>query len=94
MNKNTLNLGTRLDFESHRTFRDQLTKALHGKPQVICIDMSSVEFMDSSGMGMLLLANQEALQQDCKVELLRPQGQVRDIIELAHIDRVMTVTYD
>ena len=45
----------------------------------IKIDLSELQFIDSSGLGMLLLANQNAKTEGAELILARPEGQVAKV---------------
>lgn len=55
------------------------------------IDMSGVEFLDSAGLGMLLLLNDEAVRRGSTVVLKNPCGQVEKLFKLSMLENIMTV---
>lgn len=83
-------LSGRLTFTDYQAFRD-LLKSFQEQPhprQVI--DLSALEFIDSSGLGMLLIALDEAKRANRTLVLRGPQGQVKRTIEIA----AMTPLFD
>ncbi|MEO5336768.1 MAG: STAS domain-containing protein [Magnetospirillum sp. WYHS-4] len=57
--------------------------ALARRPHRLVVDLGAVEFMDSAGLGLLLLLRDEALARQVKVILRGAQGQVRELFETA-----------
>ena len=55
------------------------------------IDLSQVEFIDSAGLGMLLLARDEGKRKNLDVCLRRPRGQVKRMLEVARFDTMFTI---
>ena len=65
-------LRDRIDIDSSPAVRDQLITLLHGlHPRTVCIDLSGVTHLDSSGLATLIEALKIA--RNCKTEL-RLQG--------------------
>jgi len=55
------------------------------------VDMSGVEFCDSTGLGVLLSALKQARGNGGELELAAPQPAVRRILEITGLDEVFTV---
>ena len=57
----------------------------------IVVDMSAVEFCDSTGMNVLLSALKRAREQGGGLELAGPRPAVRKILQVTGLDTVFTV---
>jgi anti-sigma B factor antagonist len=64
--------------------REQVTR--------IVVDMSGVEFCDSTGMNVLLSAMKRLKEQGGSLELAAPRPAVRRILQVTGLDTVFTVT--
>ena len=53
------------------------------------IDMSSVTFLDSSGLGMLVAAHRAATAQGIALRLREPGPMVRMVLEVTNLHRVL-----
>ena len=53
------------------------------------IDMSSVTFLDSSGLGMLVAAHRAATAQGIALRLREPGPMVRMVLEIANLDGIL-----
>jgi anti-anti-sigma factor len=91
--KAVLSLGGRFDFNTHREFRDGY-ESLLGKSglQSFDIDLSAVEYLDSSALGMLLLLKERATAKNVKVALVGCKGTVKQILEIANFSKLFTIS--
>lgn len=55
------------------------------------IDMSLVDYIDSSGLGVLVAIQKRALQKSGEVTIAGLQGIVRELFELTRLNKVFTV---
>jgi anti-sigma B factor antagonist len=58
---------------------------------LVVIDMSGVEFCDSTGMNVLLAALKRLRERDGTLELAAPRPAVRKILQVTGLDSVFTV---
>lgn len=89
----TLNthLEGRFTFSDHGTFRNMVADMVNSRQSRHVIDLSGVEFIDSAGLGMLLLARDEGKRHDLTVVLRAPQGQVKRMLEVARFDTMFDI---
>lgn len=57
------------------------------------VDVSKLEFIDSAGLGMLLLLRDECNARNLSVALLKPSGQVEKMFELSRFQSIFNVIY-
>ncbi len=55
----------------------------------IVLDLCELEFIDSTGLAVILRADRRANNDGHVLRVLRPQGQVARIFELTHLDEVL-----
>lgn len=71
-------------------FRDTVENALNREPaKNLVFNLSRVSFIDSSGLGVLLGRYKRVARNGGKVFIVSPQPQVRRVLELSGILRVM-----
>jgi anti-sigma B factor antagonist len=63
-------------------------------PVRLVIDMSGVEFCDSTGMNILLAAHRRAHEQGGDLELAAPRATVRKVLQVTGLESVFTVVDD
>jgi anti-anti-sigma factor len=82
-------LNGRFDFSVHHEFRDAYIPLLEDNSvREIVIDLMRVEYVHSSALGMLLLLWERVQASGKRAVLSGARGQVRDILQLAHFDRM------
>ena len=52
------------------------------------INLSELEFIDSAGLGMLLIARDKVRSVEGKIVLKGAQGQVKKMLDLGHFERL------
>jgi anti-sigma B factor antagonist len=75
-----------LDMLSVAQLKSRLLDHLRSHGPQIWIDLSQVTFVDSTGLGLLVLVLREARQAGGHVGLLHPTRQVRRVLQVAGIE--------
>lgn len=76
------------DLANQQLIRDAIGAAVgHGSSE-ITIDMAGVSFCDASSMGVLV----EATRLDLDVTVRRPSPPAARVLQLTHVDELVTVT--
>ncbi len=89
----TISLAEKLSFEDHDKFRELLT-AFESKEYKNCsINLQQLSAIDSAGLGMLMIAFETAEKNGLSFQLLKPQGQVKRLLEISQFDKVMPINY-
>jgi anti-anti-sigma factor len=82
----------RFDFQIHREFKDAYAKCLdNAAVQQIEIEMSKLDYLDSSALGMLMLLNERARSASKAVTLLNPSAVVSQVLDVANFNRLFTI---
>ena len=63
-------------------------------PALVVVDMSGVEFCDSTGMNVLLAAHRAATERGGSLTLAAPRPSVRKILEVTGLQSVFTIHDD
>ena len=71
--------------------RSELLKHVESGAQRIILDLSELEFADSSGLSAVLACVNAARRSGGDVVLAAPSARVRALIELTRLDEVVTV---
>ena len=87
-----LGMSGRFDFQIHRDFKEAYAKLLENAAvQVIEIEMSQLEYLDSSALGMLMLLNERVKSVNKSIVLLSPSAMVKQVLEVANFHRLFTI---
>jgi len=92
VDKVTLSLTGRFDFSAHREFRTSYEDALKltGIRQIV-LDMATVDYLDSSALGMLLLLNERARTVNASVSISRCSEGVQKILDIANFSKIIKI---
>jgi anti-sigma B factor antagonist len=83
----------RLNMVSAPLLREQVTSAIDaGRPRIV-VDLGGTSFMDSSGLGALIGCLKAARQADGDLRIAAPTEQIRMVLKLSNVDRVLR-SYD
>lgn len=90
-----MSLGGEIDLYTAPRLHGELVTVLSGgAPAQIVVDMSGVDFCDSTGMNVLLAAHRRAREQGGDLELAAPRPAVRKILQVTGLESVFTVLDD
>ena len=94
---NTENMKT-ISLNGHFTAidHDQFRMALDGlrandNVSTCIVDLTHLDFIDSGGLGMLLLLRDECLKQKIALSLNKPNGDVMRILDIAKFDQLFNI---
>jgi anti-anti-sigma factor len=90
--KSVISLAGRFDFNAHRAFRDAYEGQL-GDPGVreVEVELGSVDYLDSSALGMLLLLREKAQAANKTVALRNCRGTVKQVLDIANFGRLFAI---
>lgn len=87
-----ISMSGRFDFKVHREFKEAYTSLLdNADVRELEIDMSKLEYLDSSALGMLMLLNERAKEANRAVILADPSSAVSQVLEVANFNRLFTI---
>jgi anti-sigma B factor antagonist len=82
-----------IDLYTVPRLRHELTRVMaDGGPVHLVVDLSGVDFCDSTGVNALLAAHREAQDSGGGLELAAPRPAVRKILQVTGLESVFTVT--
>jgi len=81
----------RLEFTDHDRLREIVALLDNVKVRRFVVDISGLEFIDSAGLGMILILQEEAEQKSIQMIVRGPRDSVRRSIDLAKIGEIVTV---
>ncbi|NYZ15262.1 STAS domain-containing protein [Azospirillum sp. RWY-5-1] len=81
----------RLEFTDHDRLRDIVRLLESDGIKRMVIDLKDLEFIDSAGLGMLLIMQEEAEQRNVKLIVRGPRNDVKRSIDLARISEIITI---
>jgi anti-anti-sigma factor len=86
-----LAVGGELDLSSSSALEDEIGKALQTDAKTFVIDLRELEFVDSTGLGVLVKANQLAADAGRDFGLVRGGPQVERLLDLTGLADRLTI---
>jgi anti-sigma B factor antagonist len=80
-----------LDLAGSPCVRQALVDAINDGAGRVAVDLSSLSFVDSTGLGVLVGAYKRARSFDIEFVLVNPTRAVARVFEIAGLDRVMPI---
>lgn len=77
-----LHLHGELDVATTAQLEQAIAAAVAGQPRIVIVDLSSLEFMDSTGLRAVIAANDDALRTAHEFALIQGPQQVQRLLEL------------
>ena len=82
-------LDGRLDLVTAGDAKQRMVETVEGGQKRLVVDMGGVDFVDSSGLGAIIGVLKAARQARGDLRIACPTGQLRSILELTMLDRVL-----
>ena len=95
--KHVLKIKIRGDIDHHsaKGIRDRIDNEIFSKrPSTVVLDLSAVEFMDSSGLGLIMGRYANSKEIGASFLIYKPCKRVKKILELAGVERIMEIKGD
>ena len=83
-----------IDLYTAPRLQSELMTALSRSPARLIIDMSGVEFCDSTGINVLLAAHRQARERGGELQLAGPGSATRKVLQVTGLETVFTVLDD
>ena len=80
-----------LDLSSAPELEAELERAWQSQVEAVIVDLRAVSFMDSTGLRVILNANQTARAKDVQLAIVDGSDQVRKLFDLTGVSETLTV---
>ena len=80
-----------LTYANRAVFKAAVEKAKQTGCRHLIVNLEQVRFVDSSGLGLLVLVSQNFRLMQAQVSMLKPQNYVREIMSLANIPKMIPI---
>ena len=81
----------RFTFQDHAVFSGLVTAIHSARGTRVAIDLGAVEFIDSAGLGMLLVANDACKKTGLEFIAQNPKGQVLRTLQVASMGSIFKI---
>ena len=81
-----------VDHHSAKGLREEIDHAMYlYRPETLALDLSGVDFMDSSGLGLILGRYTKLNVLGGKLVVARPTPEIRKLLQLAGADKLFLI---
>lgn len=87
----TARLSGRMTFADHGLFRGMLETIRTDGVKTCVFDLAGLDAIDSSGLGMLMLAIEDARKGGWELKVANAQGPVKQLLQLSRLDQLLKV---
>ncbi len=84
-----LDINGRFDFGARREFKEAMDRLQQAGCRHVILNLEKVSFVDSSALGLLVVAHQNLKLKEGRISLVNPQSYVRQILDLANVPRMI-----
>ncbi|MCZ4282285.1 STAS domain-containing protein [Kiloniella laminariae] len=78
-------------FSDHPTFRSMIDEAVKTGAHTIQVDLANVDYVDSAGLGMFLVAQERAQSEDWTLRISNPKERVKTMFKLVKLETLIQV---
>lgn len=87
----TVKISGQFTFNDNQRFKHILELADTPALRSFVLDFSTVTFIDSAGLGMLLLLRDKCQDKHISVSIISPHGQVEKVLLISKFDQLFTI---
>ena len=80
-----------LTYANQAVFKAAVEQAKQAGCRHLIVNLEQVRFVDSAGLGLLVLVAQSFKQRQAQVSILKPQSYVREIMSLTNIPKLIPI---
>jgi anti-anti-sigma factor len=86
-----LTVAGELDLASSPALEEELKRAYDAPTELVIVDLRGLEFMDSTGLNLLVKAHQQAEESGRRFALVRGSAQVQRLLSLTGLDERLNI---
>lgn len=86
----TIRMPKRFDYSSNTEFNTKITAALE-TPGSITLDCNELEYIDSAGIGLLVMSQKKAQAKHSKLIMINLKSAPREILQLANLQKIIEI---
>ncbi len=87
-----LTLAGRMDFHARQSFHPAMQKARRAQPKHIILNLSHLSYIDSAGIGQLILARKRVDTDNIRLSLETSEGYVLNVLTLTNIGKTIPIS--
>lgn len=90
---NTIKISKRFDYGASAEFNAAMGAALNtsASEQKIQLDCIHMDYIDSAGIGLLVMAHKKAMTNGATIEIIHAKPSVKEILLLANLQKLISI---
>lgn len=90
---NTIKMPKRFDYSASGQFNTAISSALgeDGADQKIQLDCIHMDYIDSAGIGLLVMAHKKAMSKGSSIEIIHAKASIKEIFILANLQKLISI---
>jgi anti-anti-sigma factor len=90
---NTIKMSKRFDYSASGQFNAAISTALgeDGADQKIQLDCIHLDYIDSAGIGLLVMAHKKAMSKGATIEIVHAKPSLKEILLLANLQKLISI---
>lgn len=89
-NSVVIRMPKRFDYSSSAEFNSAIANALE-QPGAITLDCIDLEYIDSAGIGLLVMSQKKAQSRNSKLVMINLKSSPREILSLANLQKIIDI---
>jgi anti-anti-sigma factor len=81
----------RFDYSTMTVFNAAIADALDGTNNQILLDCMHMDYIDSSGLGLLVMAFKRAQEKNCRLSVANIKPAAKEVLLLANLQKLMDI---
>ena len=93
-NSAIVNMPRRFDYSSSTDFNESFSRALNqqaGGEKVVTLDCSQMDYIDSAGIGLLVMSHKKAQTTHAKMAIVNLKPSAREVLLLANLQKIIEI---
>lgn len=94
MSSENIIMPTRFDYSASAKFNAAISQGLSGVPsegRTILLDCVSMDYIDSAGIGLLVMSHKKAKGTNAKIVIINLKPQAKEILLLANLQKLIEI---
>jgi len=90
---NTIKMPKRFDYSAGGQFNAAISAALgeDGADEKIQLDCIHLDYIDSAGIGLLVMAHKKAISKGASISILHTKASIKEILLLANLQKLISI---
>lgn len=83
----------RFDYSASSEFNAAVSAAIEdaGENKIITLDCSQMEYLDSAGIGLIVMAHKKAISRQCRIAIINAKPSAKEILLLANLQKLIDI---